>query len=58
MELAMLLGITYKRDQRGDFIHSNVITVLNKAGEMVHRHEGLQQDMASTLEAIRRAAQH
>jgi protein SCO1/2 len=57
MELAMLLGITYKRDQRGDFIHANVVTVLNKAGEIVHRHEGLQQDMASTLEAIRRAVQ-
>ncbi len=58
LELAMLLGITYKRDRRGDFIHANVLTVLNKAGEIVHRHEGLQQDMASTLEAIRRAAQH
>jgi hypothetical protein len=56
-ELATLLGIKYKRDQRGGFIHSNVITVLNKAGEMMHRHEGLQQDIASTLEAIRRAVQ-
>jgi len=42
MELAMLLGITYKRDRRGDFIDANVLTVLNKAGEIVHRHEGLQ----------------
>jgi protein SCO1/2 len=57
LELAMLLGIKYKREQSGDFLHSNVITVLNKAGEIVHRHEGLQQDMASTIEAIRRAAQ-
>jgi protein SCO1/2 len=57
LELATLLGIKYKRDQSGGFVHSNVITVLNKAGEIVHRHEGLQQDMASTLEAIRRAAQ-
>ena len=57
LELATLLGIKYKRDQSGGFIHSNVITVLNKAGEIVHRHEGLQQDMASTLEAVRRAAQ-
>ena len=57
LELATLLGIKYKRDQSGGFIHSNVITVLNKAGEIVHRHEGLQQDMASTLEAIRRAVQ-
>lgn len=39
MELATLLGIKYKRDQSGGFIHSNVMTVLNKAGEIVHRHE-------------------
>jgi protein SCO1/2 len=57
LELAMLLGIKYRRDQDGGFIHSNVITVLNKAGEIVHRHEGLQQEMASALEAIRRAVQ-
>jgi protein SCO1/2 len=57
LELATLLAIKYKRDQSGGFIHSNVITVLNKAGEIVHRHEGLQQDMTSTLEAIRRAVQ-
>jgi protein SCO1 len=57
LELATLLGIKYTRDQSGGFIHANVITVLNKAGEIVHRQEGLQQDVASTLEAIRRAAQ-
>jgi protein SCO1/2 len=57
LELATLLGITYKRDESGGFIHSNVLTVLNKAGEIVHRHEGLQQDMVSTLETIRRAVQ-
>ena len=57
LELATLLGIKYKSDQGGGFVHSNVITVLNKAGEIAHRHEGLQQDMASTLEAIRRAVQ-
>ena len=57
LELATLLGIKYRRDPNGGFSHSNVITVLNKAGEIVHRHEGLQQDLASTLEAIRRAVQ-
>ena len=57
LELATLLGIRYTRDQRGGFIHSNVITVLNKAGEIIHRHEGLYQDMAPTLDAIRRAVQ-
>ena len=57
LELATLLGITYKRDQRGGFTHSNVMTVLNRAGEIVHRQEGLQQDLTAILEAIRRAAQ-
>lgn len=57
LELATLLGIKYKRDPSGGFIHSNVITVLNKAGEIVYRHEGLQQDMTLTLEAIRQAVQ-
>jgi protein SCO1/2 len=57
LELATLLGIRYTRDQRGGFIHSNVVTVLNKAGEIVHRHEGLSQDMAPTLDAMHRAVQ-
>ena len=57
LELATLLGITYKRDQQDGFMHSNVLTVLNNAGEIVHRQEGLQQDLTATLEAIRRAAQ-
>ena len=57
LELATLLGITYTRDQSGGVIHANVLTVLDKAGEIVHRHEGLHQDMTSTLEAIRRAVQ-
>ena len=57
LELAMLLGVRYQRDQRGGFVHSTVITVLNKTGEIVHRHEGLQQDIESTLEVIHRAVQ-
>jgi protein SCO1/2 len=57
LELATLLGIAYKRDQRGGFTHSNVMTLLNRAGEIVHRQEGLQQDLTAILEAIRRAAQ-
>jgi len=57
LELATLLGIVYKRDQRGGFTHSNVMTLLNRAGEIVHRQEGLQQDMTLTLEAIRQAVQ-
>src|SRR5262245_32372120 len=57
LELATLLGIVYKRDQRGGFTHSNVMTLLNRAGEIVHRQEGLQQDLTAIIEAMRRAAQ-
>jgi protein SCO1/2 len=57
LELAVLLGIRYKKDRQGDFAHANVITVLNKEGEIVHRHAGLKQNLAETLAAIRRAAQ-
>jgi len=57
LELATLLGIAYKRDQRGGFTHSNVMTVLNRAGEIVHRQEGLPQDLTAILEAMRRAVQ-
>jgi protein SCO1/2 len=57
LELAVLLGIRYKKNRQGDFAHANVITVLNKEGEIVHRHAGLKQNLAETLAAIRRAAQ-
>lgn len=51
-ELAALLGINYARDTRGQFAHSNVITVLNAEGEIVHQQVGLGTDIAETLAAI------
>jgi protein SCO1/2 len=56
LELAVLLGIKYRKDPQGGFAHSNLITVLNKQGEIVHRHVGLQQSVADTMEVIRRVA--
>jgi protein SCO1/2 len=40
-ELAALLGINYQRDSRGQFSHSNLITVLNAEGEIVFQQTGL-----------------
>jgi protein SCO1/2 len=40
-ELAALLGVIYKQDAKGDFAHSNVITVLNAEGEIVFQQPGL-----------------
>lgn len=57
LELAVLLGVKYKSDNQGGFAHSNLITVLNKAGEIVYRHTGLYHPVADTLAAITKAAQ-
>jgi protein SCO1/2 len=57
LELAVLLGVKYKKDHQGGFAHSNLITVLNQAGEIVYRHTGLYHPIADTLAAIRTVAQ-
>jgi protein SCO1/2 len=57
LELAVLLGVKYTKDQQGGFAHSNVITVLNTAGEIVYRHLGLYHPIADTLAAITAVAQ-
>ncbi len=41
-----------RKDKEGNFAHSNIITVLNSKGEIVHRQEGLSADPAETLTAI------
>jgi len=41
MELAALIGFKYKKDDKGDFSHSNLITFLNEKGEIVHQQVGL-----------------
>lgn len=52
-ELAALLGVRYRRTPDGEFEHSNVITVLDASGVVVHRQEGLGQDPAATVRVIR-----
>ena len=55
-ELAMLLGVKYKQDARGQFSHSNLITILNSAGEIVHQHAGLNGDVSEAAKAVTLAA--
>jgi protein SCO1/2 len=50
-EIAMLLGVKYQQDTRGGFSHSNVFTVLNAEGEIVHQHVGLFNDVAPAVAA-------
>lgn len=51
-EFAALLGIKYKRMRDGSFSHSNIITVLNKRGEIVHQQVGLNAEHSPTVTAI------
>ena len=54
-ELAVVLGIQYRKTSEKDFAHSNVITVLNEKGEVIHRQEGLAADPTATIKAITQA---
>jgi protein SCO1 len=53
LELAALLGIRYRRMANGEFVHSNLLTVLDRDGQIVHRQMGLGTDPAATLDVIR-----
>jgi protein SCO1 len=55
-ELAALLGVNYAADSRGQFAHSNIITLLNAEGEIAFQHSGLSQDPGSLIAAITKAA--
>ncbi len=57
MELAVLLGVKFKKDQQGGFSHANLITVLNREGEIVYRHTGLNHQVADTIAAIRKVVE-
>lgn len=53
LELAALLGVQYRRTNAGEFVHSNLISVLDPAGVIVHRQQGLGTDPAETLAVLR-----
>ncbi|WP_347330579.1 SCO family protein [Marinimicrobium locisalis] len=50
--LATLLGVRYRKNPEGGYDHSNVIAVLNTKGELVHRHEGLNQPVTDAVKAV------
>jgi protein SCO1/2 len=51
-ELAMLVGVKFKQDVRGQFSHSNLITVLNPEGEIVHQRAGLGGSVEEAAKAV------
>ncbi|MBD5779753.1 SCO family protein [Pelagicoccus sp. NFK12] len=52
LELANLLGVRYAKTPTGDYTHSNIITLLNAKGEIVHQQNGLGADNKPTLEKL------
>ena len=56
-ELAMLLGVKFKLEPSGQFSHSNLITVLNPAGEIAYQRPGLMGDVSEATQAVVTAAQ-
>ncbi len=53
LETSALLGVRFRKDDKGNFAHSNLITLLNAQGEVVYKLEGLRADSAPLLEAIK-----
>ncbi|SMO47540.1 SCO family protein [Fodinibius sediminis] len=52
LELAALLGVRYKRISDTDFTHSNMISVLNKEGEIIHQRKKLEDQQSAVIAAI------
>jgi protein SCO1 len=49
MNLAALIGFKFKDDSKGGFSHSNLMTLLNENGEIIHQHVGLNQNVDDVL---------
>ncbi len=55
LNLAALLNVKFKKDAQGQFLHSNVITLLNAEGEIVYQQLGLNspdQQMIDQLTSV------
>lgn len=52
-EFATVLAVSYKKISPIDFSHSNIISVFDEEGVLVHQQEGLGVDNAETIEAIK-----
>lgn len=55
-EFANVLAVKYKEISPMDFSHSNIISVFNPAGDLIHQQEGLGVNNKETLAAIAKTA--
>lgn len=51
-EFANLLAVKYKQISPIDFSHSNIISVFDKLGKLIHQREGLSVDSTETIKKI------
>ncbi|GAA3575356.1 SCO family protein [Snuella lapsa] len=56
-EFANVLAVKYKQISPIDFSHSNIISVFNSGGELVHQQEGLGVDNKETVDSILKLVQ-
>lgn len=54
-EVAAVLGVSYRPDGETEIAHTNLIAVLDGAGEIRHRQLGLGGELAETVAAVRSA---
>lgn len=52
-ELAAVLGVRYRRDEKGNIDHSNLITLLDAEGRIAFQREGLEGDTDEVVRAVR-----
>ena len=55
-ELAARLGMKYRNGARGQFGHSNIITVLNADGEIIHQQIGLNSNIEEMVTMVKQIA--
>ena len=53
-ELAAVLGFNYEQIESGQFAHSNLVTLLDRRGEIVHQQNDFAGNTAAVTEAIRK----
>jgi|GEM_PF-534620 len=51
--LSVLLNVQYEELEDGNFNHSNIISVLNKAGALVYQIEGLEANNSGVINSIK-----
>ena len=54
-KLAALLGFNYEQIDSGEYVHSNLVTVLNPRGEVVFQQNAVAGDRAALADAIDQA---